>query len=157
MPHILIVCTANICRSPVVEALFRRRLEARGLAWRVSSGGTLAENGMSAARHSIELMRERGIDISGHRSRLVEREHIEDADLVVCMENGHKEALRVENPDQAKKIRLFASLVGSYHDIEDPYGGPRGGYETMVAEVETLVDEAVPRLVDAFRGKPSSA
>ena len=49
MAHIMVVCTANICRSPVAETLLRDRLEKEGLAdWEVSSAGTWAETGQRA-------------------------------------------------------------------------------------------------------------
>jgi protein-tyrosine phosphatase len=72
MPHILFICTANICRSPVAEGLLRRRLEDEGLAdWTVSSAGTWAQLRRGAASTSVELLAGRDIDISDHRAREV--------------------------------------------------------------------------------------
>ena len=84
MPYIIIVCTANICRSPVAEAVLRQRLEARekaagsGIRWQVSSAGTWADYGQAASTYSVELMAEQGLDISGHGSQPVEQALMDD-------------------------------------------------------------------------------
>lgn len=149
MPEILVVCTANICRSPVVEAILRARLRERGLAdWRVASGGTLALPGYEAAEHSRELLAERRLDISGHRSQRVEERHLAASDLVLCMEWGHREALRIEFPHHRGKIHLLTEMVGDHREVADPIGGPRQGYERMVDEVTELIDQGLPRIVE---------
>ena len=108
MPNILVVCTANICRSPVAEALLRDRLQKRGLTdWVVRSAGTWAQEKIGASQYSVELMAEKGLDISGHRAEMVSRQMLKEADLVLCMEAGHAEALRVEFPGAADKIYLM--------------------------------------------------
>ena len=69
MTSILIVCTANICRSPVVEVLLKARLAERNLDdWQVSSAGTWAYDGRRPSELSELLMSEQGYDISDHRS-----------------------------------------------------------------------------------------
>ncbi|MBK8431091.1 MAG: hypothetical protein IPL28_07245 [Chloroflexi bacterium] len=71
MTHILAICTANICRSPVVEAVLRNRLQAQGLNdWEVSSAGTWATQRRSASEFSVEVVQEReGLDLTRHQSR----------------------------------------------------------------------------------------
>jgi protein-tyrosine-phosphatase len=110
MAHILIICTANICRSPVAEALIRDRLQKRGLDdWTVSSAGTWAQIRGGAAENSVLVMAQQGLDISDHQSRMVEESHLEQADLVLCMESGHAEALRTELIDKGMdRIVLLA-------------------------------------------------
>ena len=72
MANILVICTANICRSPVAAALLRDRLRRRGLSdWRVESAGTWAVVARGASRYSVDLMGRYGHDITGHRSRMV--------------------------------------------------------------------------------------
>ncbi len=104
MANILIVCTANICRSPVVEALLADRLEKEGyLDWQVASAGTWAMEGHRASHFSVEVLDEHGLDISGHRSSPVSLEVLDWADLVLCLASGHAEALRAEFPEQGKE------------------------------------------------------
>ena len=149
MVNIIAVCTANICRSPVVEAVLQDRLEKRGLMeWQVQSAGTWAQNGQAPSRYSQEIMAEQGLDISGHTSQVITRELLEEASLVLCLAEGHSEAMRAEFPDQASKIFLLTEMVGQKYSISDPYGGPRYAYERMVDEVTTLIEDGLPRIIE---------
>ena len=154
MPHIVIVCTANICRSPVGEAVLRQRLEARekaagsGDRWQVSSAGTWADFGQAASTYSVELMAEQGLDISEHGSKPVDQALMNSADLLLCMEIGHAEALRAEFPRLAYKVYLLSEMAGPAYGVSDPYGGPRTEYQRMVTEVSDLIDAGLPRIVE---------
>jgi protein-tyrosine phosphatase len=149
MPHILVICTANICRSPVVEALLRQRVAARQLnGWTVSSAGTWAENGYRASTNSALLMAEEGMDISDHRSEMVTADSIAAADLVLCMETGHAEALRAEFPQHAHRIFLLSEMAGKRYSVADPYGRPLDAYRLMVREVSGLIDNGWSRIVE---------
>jgi protein-tyrosine-phosphatase len=148
MAHILVVCTANICRSPVAEALLQDRLDKRGLeGWTVRSAGTWAQWERGASRYSIEVMEQQGYDIGSHRARMVDASLVETADLVLCMEMGHAEALRVEFPALADKIFLLSEMVGERYSIPDPYGGPLKAYQQMVAELTKLIDEGLDQII----------
>ena len=154
MPNIVVVCTANICRSPVGEAVLRQHLEARkkaagsGVHWQVSSAGTWALYGQAASTYSVELMAEQGLDISKHGSQPIDRALLDSADLLLCMETGHAEALRAEFPRQAYKIYLLSEMAGPAYSVSDPYGGPRSEYQRMVNEVGDLIDAGLPRIVE---------
>ncbi len=148
MPHILFICTANICRSPAAEGLLRQRLQQEGLHdWTVSSAGTWAQLERGAARAGIELLAERGIDISEHQAREVTQEAIDAADLILCMESGHAEALRVEFPEAATRIFLLSEMAGASHNVKDPFGGPYPGYVRMVDELSELIEAGLPRIL----------
>ena len=156
MPNILIVCTANICRSPVVEILVRDRLEKKECGnWNVASAGTWANNGNSASHFSVELMAERNLDIAQHRSQPVTEELMSESALVLCLATGHVEALKAEFPRFADKIYLLTEMSGSGYSVHDPYGEPRPAYERMVAEVSDLVDEGIARLTELARQNES--
>ncbi len=147
MPHILVVCTANICRSPVVEALIARRLrEEERMEWTVSSAGFLAD-GWAVSSGSLEAAAPLGLDLSGHTSRQITVEMLAAARLVVGMEARHVEALERVPEASGKGIRL-AELAGVERDVDDPYGGPREGYEAMVRDVAELVDRGWQRLLE---------
>lgn len=152
MAHILVVCTANICRSPVAEAILCHHLEKRGLSrWTVSSAGTWAQNGRRAAHNSIHLMAERGIDITDHRSRLIEERHLQEADLILCMEWGHVEALRSEFPAYGDKVNLISKMVGEDYSINDPYGGPLEAYQSMVVELTRIIEAGLDHIIELAR------
>lgn len=141
MPSILFICTANICRSPMASALFQKIcLEQNDLhSWRIESAGTWSRNGDRAAEGTVSVMKSQGIDISTHRSRLIQKEIIEKFDLILTMEGGHKEALQFEFPSQASRIFMLSEMVGLRFDIKDPFGGPMEGYEKTADEIETLL------------------
>ena len=146
-PHILVVCTANICRSPVGEALLRERLQRADLAdWTVSSAGTWASDGHPASRFSVILLEERGLHIQGHCSQPVTEPLLQQCDLVLCMETAHQKELREVFPAHRAKIYTLRQMVDERGSVRDPYGGSRRQYERMVTEVELLIEAGFPRI-----------
>ncbi|MEO1367155.1 MAG: low molecular weight phosphotyrosine protein phosphatase [Acidobacteriota bacterium] len=149
-PSILVVCSANICRSPVAEALLRRRLDDAGHGdVTVSSGGTLGLDGAGAATHSVDLMVGRGLDLSRHRSRSLDLPRLDGAALILTMEQGHVDLIVGSRPSLDARTFRLAEMAGESRDVPDPYGGPRDGYERMVADVEDLIDRGLPRILAA--------
>ena len=149
MPHILIICTANICRSPLVEALVRRKLTEQGYDdWVVSSAGTWAQLERGAANGSLRVGKTMGLDFEDHVARMVTDEIISEVDLVVCMTANHKEALQLDFKDSADIIYKLSEMVGKSYDITDPYGGPYDGYVEMGQEVARLVEDGMPRIIE---------
>lgn len=152
MGEILIVCTANICRSPVAEAMLRERLQRLAPGdFTVRSAGTWATTGALPSANGTIVMARRGIDISGHRSRLVTEEMLAAADLILCMEVGHVEALKAEFPRHAARIHLITEMAGASHSVRDPFGGPFEGYEEMVDELTELTAAGLERIVALAR------
>lgn len=154
MPHILFVCTANICRSPVAEALLRQKLAAHpdlDDSWTVSSAGAWALVGSPPSLFSQQLLQARGLDISQKRAQMVTRRLLQEADLILCMSAGHVEALRQEFPESAAKLFLLSEMIGLHYSIADPYGGPREGYQAMVDELDRLIIAGLPRIISLAR------
>lgn len=116
--------------------------------WTVGSAGTWAVQDRSAAQNSVRVLAERGIDISDHRSRMVAREILDEADLILCMESGHVEALSAEFPDAAHRIHLLSEMVDETFSISDPYRGPLEDYQRMAATVTDLIDRGLQRIID---------
>jgi protein-tyrosine phosphatase len=85
---LLLVCTGNVCRSPMGAALLRAHLEARGVDAHVHSAGTLPWGG-PATPNSVEVMHEHGLSIDGHLSRALTDELVMTADLVLGMTRDH--------------------------------------------------------------------
>jgi protein-tyrosine phosphatase len=82
------VCTANICRSPMAEAFLARRLAGLGSAASVRSAGLLGD-GAPPHPEVITVMTGYGLDVAGHRSRRVTPDDLERADLTIAMAREH--------------------------------------------------------------------
>jgi protein-tyrosine-phosphatase len=149
MANILVVCTANICRSPVAEALLKDRLHDRGHDdWRVSSAGTWARIKRGASHNSQVVAAQYGFDISNHLARMVEESLLGEADLVLCMEEGHVEALKIEFPDEAYKIYPITAMAGPTYSVEDPFGSSLLDYQRMAAELASIIDRGLDRIIE---------
>lgn len=138
MPKILFVCTGNICRSPMAEGL----LKAMQSDFSVSSAGVSSVDGWNATPEAIEVMREKGIDISGHSARQVTGDMIDDADLILTMTTRHKKLLINDYPQAAGKIFTLKEFAGTGIDIEDPYFTTKEFYEMILGEIEEALGEA---------------
>jgi protein-tyrosine-phosphatase len=104
--------------------------------WRVESAGTWGVEGESAAAGSLAVMKNKGIDISEHRARSVNQELLQAFDLILTMESGQKESMRMEFPESADRIFLLSEMVNQKQDVDDPYGGVFSEYELAADEIE---------------------
>jgi len=149
MKIILFVCTANIARSPIAAALFNIKLDQLGLSDQclAQSAGTWGRDGYSAAAHSIRVMKERGIDISAHVSRIVTKEIIDSAEIILTMERGHKEALAIEFSHKQAQILLLTEIIGAGYDITDPYGRTLQDFKETSIELETIIEKGIDEIL----------
>lgn len=150
MKTILIVCTANVCRSPMAAGLLKIVMGAKKPAkhWIIESAGTWGQTGLPAAENAIALLKERGFNLSRHRSKIVDAAQINKADLILTMEANHKEALRTEFPTQKDKIFLLSEMIGETFDIDDPMGQPREQFERTAREIEMILVEGFSRITE---------
>ncbi|TMK85606.1 MAG: hypothetical protein E6G44_06575 [Actinobacteria bacterium] len=112
MAEILFVCTGNICRSPMAEGFTRAELARRGITGiGVASSGVSAWTDSSATAESVDALRELGVDISAHRARRVEPSMLGQAESVICMTAGQREAIVHTAPAVADKAFTLKEVV----------------------------------------------
>lgn len=148
MPSILFVCTANQIRSPFAQALFAKKLEqaANQDGWRVESAGTWAKDGQPATNLAQSLARQRGLDLSTHKARVVTREVLAPFNLILTMEHGQREALMVEFPDLAGRIFLLSQMVGMEYEVKDPIGRGADDYLDTFDHIDEILTRGFKRI-----------
>lgn len=143
MASILLVCTGNICRSPMAEGFLGNALERRlgEAAPLVSSAGVIGRDGQTAVPEAVRAGAERGADISSHVVRRLLPEHVESADLVLGMAAEHRDEIMRAVPAAAPKtftlkqlVRLLDALPASGEG--DPQ--PEARLVSRVAEADRL-------------------
>ncbi len=155
MKSILVVCTGNICRSPMVTGILRARFAAIGLENEivVKSAGVYAKEGEPATAYGIELLAARGIDISAHRATQLVESDIGRANLVLVMEEMHRRQIFYYSPGDLYKVLLFSELIGEHGDLADPYGYGRDAYVATLYEIDRIINGGWEKLLTKLRLK----
>jgi protein-tyrosine phosphatase len=155
MPAILFVCTANRIRSPLAEHLLRRRLANDPLTatWRVDSAGVWTSPDLPAVTEAIQAGAELGVDLGEHRSTRVEDLNLQNYDLILTMERGQRDALRVEHREVAERIVTMSEATTGYDfDVADPPGHTTAAVRTTARQLDDLLDRGTARIVRAVGG-----
>ena len=141
---VLILCTGNVCRSPMAEALLHRLLLERAPGTRVESAGLGAPVGQPADPHAVELMSERGLDITGHRARQVSAKMLEQFPIVLVMEVAQRQLVCT----RFRAARRRTHRLGDWgdFDVPDPVGGDRIEFERALGLIDRGLAEWLDRL-----------
>jgi len=143
---VLFCCTANICRSPTAEVMFRDKATRAGIIdlLEIDSAAThdyrLGEP--PAAQAQLAASR-RGYDLSALRARLVNRDDLESFEYILAMDMGNLTVLhKLGDEDLWDKPRLMMSYSKIYkvREVPDPYGGGPEGFELALDMLESATD-----------------
>ena len=175
--RIVVLCTANVCRSPMAAALLARRMSGLGVAARVRSAGML-RGGDPPLPEVILVMARYGIDITGHRSRVACAADLARASLVLAMARDHLRYAVVTEPGvwpRAFTLRElirrgervgprrpgepFSGWLSRAHEgrervallgdsADDDVPDPAGGPLNAYADVAGLLDRSLTRLAE---------
>lgn len=156
--EVLYVCTGNVCRSPMAEALFGHHLRA-GSGVRVSSAGTQALVGSGMDPASAEALRELGVDGSAHRARQFEPRMAFSADLILTAEIAHRDLVMTAVPSAFRRtftLQEFARLVGRPGQLEPTPPADPAGLVAQAAAVRHLdgpVGDGADDVPDPYRAE----
>ncbi|MDI3316820.1 MAG: low molecular weight protein arginine phosphatase [Bacillota bacterium] len=155
--HLLVLCDGNTCRSPMAEALIRRRAGGEGLE--VRSAGLHAVEGAPAASLTREVLPEAREELERHRSRPVTAELADWADLVLTMTRRQRDEFRRRFPEAGERCFVLAEYanpdgwraaeeegVVETLEVADPVGADVSLYRGVAAQLRRLSERLVERL-----------
>ncbi|MBC8040242.1 MAG: low molecular weight protein arginine phosphatase [Opitutaceae bacterium] len=149
---IVTVCTANICRSPMAEALLRHALKAQPEPLKsinIVSAGVAARPGDRVSENSVTALKKVGLDIKAHVSQPLTKKLLDEALAIFCMTESHRAMIQLTFDPVPRHVYLFREFMPRSADKEigDPYGGPLTEYEACRDEMV----EAIPSLVEFLK------
>ena len=142
--RILVVCTGNICRSPVAEAMLRRVMPGKQL----SSAGLGALVGHGVEPTARELAEADGLEVSDHVARQITQEMLQAADLILVMSDGQRRAVADLAPAALGKTMTLGKWLddGKGRDIPDPYRKSREAFEQVHRLLKQATDTWATKL-----------
>ena len=150
----LIVCTANICRSPAAAALWRTEAARRSVAHPVDSAGLQAQPGREADPTCVALLAAKGVAIGAHHAQPFLAQAALRYDLILAMEPWQVRHIEAFSPVLSGRVHL----LGRWGEgpIADPFGGELSGYDRCLVLMQSAVENWMDRLIGRRTARAAS-
>ena len=148
---ILMVCLANICRSPLAEGIMTYKVNENGLEHEVDSAGTAAYHvGNLPDERSIEVANKYGIDLTTQRARQFSVKDFKNFDIIYAMDTeNYNNILNLANSKADElKVKLILNEIepNSNSSVPDPYYGGNDGFENVYQMLDLACDSIITKL-----------
>ncbi len=150
---ITVVCTGNVCRSPMAERLLQHALNAENGTLkdiRVISAGVSAFPGDPASRNAVTALKAVNLDLSDHRSQPLSDQLLEVSDLILTMTQSHVDIIQQQHPDSDVPVFRFREWIESGpREVPDPFCGSLELYK----DTRDSLAEAIPSIINYLKSQ----
>ncbi len=145
MIKVLFVCLGNICRSPLAEAIFKKKLETEGLSNKIhtdSAGTANYHVGENPDPRTIEIAEKHGVPVN-HKGQQFKKHHQNEFDYLVAMDHSNYRNMTIELGSDPEKLLLMRDFdpAGKGQDVPDPWYGGMNGFEEVYQILDRSLDE----------------
>lgn|GEM_PF-211707 len=148
--YIVVVCTGNLCRSPLAEYLIKRKMDSIPNAnVVVESAGVYAVEGYPATEEMVIQGHRLNVDLAAHAAQKLTHAIIERAGLILSVSPWHSNKIISDHPQAAQKIRLLGEHINQ-DEIEDPYQRGEEAYIESADFIERAVNSWTNEFIASF-------
>jgi protein-tyrosine-phosphatase len=154
LKKLLFVCSGNTCRSPLAEGIAKIKFpQSLSEDIEITSAGSSAIEGVPASDLAVRVASEHGIDISQHKTRLLSRSLVKQADLIVTMSSKHRQTVGILEPSALEHTYLLTDFCDdAAGDVPDPINGDIHVYRRTFQIIEKCLDSVKHRLKELITG-----
>jgi len=134
----------------MAEKIFEKILSEKEIpssTWNISSAGTWTINGQNAEKHAIKTMKEMGLDLYQHKTRIITRQILATQNLILVMETQHKEALQYEFPDMSDRVFLLSQMVNEEYNIDDPFRKHMRAFRNCANQMYGILNHGIGSII----------
>ena len=157
MTRVLFVCLGNICRSPMAEAIFHKKVQDQNLQMKIEtdSCGTAAYHvGQSPDPRTVEIVHENGVSIN-HSGRQLASTDYYQFDYIIAMDKSNLSDILFRKPDDSKaEICLMRDydIIPGDGEVPDPYYGGLNGFQKVFDMLDRSADSLLEDIITRSKG-----